>query len=35
MKIGELAERSGSSIRSLRYYEQKELLAPIRQDNGY
>lgn len=35
MKIGELAERTGVSIRSLRYYEQQGLLAPIRQRNGY
>ncbi|OGX68681.1 MAG: MerR family transcriptional regulator [Paenibacillus sp. RIFOXYA1_FULL_44_5] len=35
MNIGELAERTGSSIRSLRYYEQKGLLAPLRQENGY
>jgi len=35
MKIGELSERTGISIRSLRYYESKGLLAPIRQDNGY
>lgn len=35
MKIGELAERTGVSIRSLRYYEQQGLLAPLRQDNGY
>lgn len=35
MKIGELAERTGVSIRSLRYYEQQGLLAPLRQNNGY
>lgn len=35
MKIGELAERSGISVRSLRYYEQKGLLAPMRLENGY
>ncbi|WP_274653254.1 MerR family transcriptional regulator [Paenibacillus humicola] len=35
MKIGELSARTGVSIRSLRYYEQQGLLAPVRQDNGY
>lgn len=35
MKIGELAQRTGSSIRSLRYYEQQGLLAPQRLENGY
>ncbi|MNE49747.1 Mercuric resistance operon regulatory protein [compost metagenome] len=35
MKIGELSEKTGVSIRSLRYYEQQGLLAPLRQDNGY
>ncbi|WP_123041498.1 MerR family transcriptional regulator [Cohnella candidum] len=35
MKIGELAERTGVSIRSLRYYEQQGLLTPLRQENGY
>ncbi|MDR9853444.1 MerR family transcriptional regulator [Paenibacillus sp. VCA1] len=35
MNIGELAELTGASIRSLRYYEQKGLLAPLRKDNGY
>lgn len=35
LKIGELSERTGVSIRSLRYYERQGLLAPIRQDNGY
>jgi len=35
MKIGELAERTGVSIRSLRYYERQGLLTPIRQANGY
>ena len=35
MKIGELAERTGVSIRSLRYYERQGLLAPIRRENGY
>ncbi|PYI53554.1 MerR family transcriptional regulator [Paenibacillus flagellatus] len=35
MKIGELARRTGVSIRSLRYYEEQGLLAPVRADNGY
>jgi DNA-binding transcriptional MerR regulator len=35
LKIGELALRTGVSVRSLRYYEQQGLLAPIRHENGY
>lgn len=35
MKIGELSLRTGVSIRSLRYYEQQGLLAPVRNENGY
>lgn len=35
MTIGELARRTGVSIRSLRYYERQGLLAPIRRENGY
>lgn len=35
MTIGELARRSGVSVRSLRYYERQGLLAPIRRENGY
>ncbi|OXM85653.1 MerR family transcriptional regulator [Paenibacillus rigui] len=35
MKIGELADRTGVSIRSLRYYEQQGLLSPLRRENGY
>lgn len=35
MKIGELSRRTGASLRSLRYYEQQKLLAPVRTDNGY
>ncbi|MEV0645898.1 MerR family transcriptional regulator [Phytomonospora sp. NPDC050363] len=35
MRIGELAERTGVSIRSLRYYEEQGLLKPARGANGY
>ncbi|BBH19356.1 MerR family transcriptional regulator [Paenibacillus baekrokdamisoli] len=35
MKIGELSERTGVSVRSLRYYEQQGLLQPGRLTNGY
>lgn len=35
MKIGQLSRETGVSIRSLRYYEQKGLIAPMRQANGY
>jgi DNA-binding transcriptional MerR regulator len=35
LKIGELSHLTGVSIRSLRYYEQQGLLAPIRHQNGY
>lgn len=35
MKIGELSAATGVSVRSLRYYEEQKLIAPIRQDNGY
>jgi len=35
MRIHELAQRTGVSIRSLRYYEQKQLIASRRLDNGY
>jgi DNA-binding transcriptional MerR regulator len=35
VKIGELAKRTGVSIRSLRYYEQQKLLTAVRLDNGY
>lgn len=35
MRIGELAHRTGVSVRSLRYYNQKNLLAVHRLDNGY
>jgi DNA-binding transcriptional MerR regulator len=33
--IGELAERTGTSERLLRYYERVGLLRPARQPNGY
>ncbi|MCF6470962.1 MerR family transcriptional regulator [Nonomuraea sp. MG754425] len=35
MRIGELAERTGVSTRSLRYYEQHGLLRAGRASNGY
>ncbi|TDE30755.1 MerR family transcriptional regulator [Nonomuraea mesophila] len=35
MRIGELAERTGVSARSLRYYEQHGLLSARRTANGY
>jgi DNA-binding transcriptional MerR regulator len=34
MRIGELAQRSGVSVRSLRYYEERELIAPSHRVNG-
>ena len=34
MKIGELAERTGVSERSLRYYEEQGMLAPERSNGG-
>nr|WP_320146654.1 MerR family transcriptional regulator [uncultured Anaeromusa sp.] len=33
--IRELSRRTGASIRSLRHYEEKGLLAPQRLENGY
>lgn len=35
MLIGELAERTGTSTRSLRYYEEQGLLTSERAGNGY
>ncbi|WP_127579341.1 MerR family transcriptional regulator [Paenibacillus koleovorans] len=35
MRIGELAKRTGVSIRSLRYYELQGLLSSDREENGY
>lgn len=35
MRIGELAERTGVSIRSLRYYEEQGLIRPARTPSGY
>ena len=35
MRIGELAARTGTSTRLLRYYEEQGLLTPGRRTNGY
>lgn len=35
VKIGELADRTGVSVRALRYYEEKGVLAPDRTHSGY
>jgi DNA-binding transcriptional MerR regulator len=35
MKIGELARRTGVSVRMLRYYEAEGMLAPDRTGSGY
>ncbi|WLR42985.1 MerR family transcriptional regulator [Bacillus carboniphilus] len=35
MRIGELSKETGASIRSLRYYEQKQLIQAQRSPNGY
>lgn len=34
MRIGDLAQRTGASHRSLRYYEDKGLLEPLRSPSG-
>lgn len=35
MNIGELARQTGVSVRSLRYYETKQLVSSQREENGY
>lgn len=35
MQIGELSERTGASVRSLRYYDKKHLITGERLENGY
>ena len=35
MQIGQLAKKSGISIRMLRYYEDQGLIIPIRSESGY
>jgi DNA-binding transcriptional MerR regulator len=35
MRIGELAEKSGVSVRALRYYEEKGMLVPERSAGGH
>ncbi|CUU60570.1 DNA-binding transcriptional regulator, MerR family [Parafrankia irregularis] len=35
MRIGELARRAGVSERMLRYYEERDLLRPVRRPSGY
>ncbi|MDF0528639.1 MerR family transcriptional regulator [Tsukamurella sp. 8F] len=35
MKIGELSDRTGASVRALRYYEEKGVLTPGRTPSGY
>jgi DNA-binding transcriptional MerR regulator len=34
MRIGELAERTGASVRSIRYYEEQGLLTSVRSASG-
>ncbi len=35
VKIGELARKTGVSVRALRYYEEEGLIRPGREGNGY
>lgn len=35
LSIGELAKRTGASLRSIRHYDQHALLASVRAENGY
>ncbi|MEV6905671.1 MerR family transcriptional regulator [Amycolatopsis sp. NPDC051071] len=35
MKIGELAQKAGVSVRALRYYEEEGLISSGREGNGY
>jgi DNA-binding transcriptional MerR regulator len=35
MRIGELSQQTGVSVRSLRYYEAKHLIVSDREENGY
>lgn len=35
LSIGELADRTGASVRSLRYYEQRRLLPAVRTSAGH
>jgi DNA-binding transcriptional MerR regulator len=35
MRIGELSQRTGASVRALRYYEEKGALKPNRAPSGY
>lgn len=35
LKIGELAQTTGASVRSIRHYDEQGLLASTRSDNGY
>jgi DNA-binding transcriptional MerR regulator len=35
VRIGELSRRTGVSVRLLRYYEEQDLLRPVRRPSGY
>ena len=35
MRVGEIAERAGVSVRAIRYYERAGLLPAVRRANGY